>query len=141
MKRFSIFVLPVVLAGCGVEPLVEYTPIVDPYRTDMNAFNKDLVECRSVALSVEADYQKRQQEQALSNALAGALAGAITGAVVGAGSDYQGDLAAYGAAAGASAGLASNDYTHDLVKFGPRRVVDRCMAERGHKILNDVGRG
>ena len=137
MCLFSLLVV----TGCGVEPLVEYTPIVDPYRTNMQKFNKDLVECRSLALSVEADYQKRQKDQALSNALTGALAGAITGAVVGSGSGYQGELTAYGAAVGASTGLASNDYTYDLVKFGPRRVVDRCMADRGHRLLNDIGKG
>ena len=48
---------------------------------------------------------------------------------------------AYGAASGMAAGAANNDYTQDLVKFGPRRIVDRCMADRGHTILNDIGRG
>ena len=73
--------------------------------------------------------------------MAGLVVGALTGAVVGSGSNYQSELVAYGAASGMAAGAASNEYTQDLVKFGPRRIVDRCMADRGHKILNDIGRG
>jgi hypothetical protein len=76
-----------------------------------------------------------------ANIMAGLLVGAITGAVVGSGSSYQGELAAYGAASGMAAGASATDYTHELVTFGPRRIVDRCMAERGHAILNDAGRG
>lgn len=47
----------------------------------------------------------------------------------------------YGAASGMATGAATDDYTDDLVKFGRRRIVDRCMTERGHVILNDPGRG
>lgn len=130
------------LAACAqVEPLSEYRPVVDPARTNKVRFDRDLEACRTVALQVEADYKKRQQEQLGANLMTGLLVGAITGAVVGSGSNYQGEMAAYGAASGMAAGAAANDYTQDLVKFGPRRIVDRCMAERGHKILNDIGRG
>jgi len=59
----------------------------------------------------------------------------------GGGTNYQRELTAYGAASGMAAGAATNDYSYDLVTYGPRRVVDRCMAERGHTILNDIGRG
>lgn len=76
-----------------------------------------------------------------ANIMAGLIVGAITGAVVGSGSGYQGELAAYGAASGMAAGAAATDYTHDLVTFGPRRIVDRCMTERGHVVLNNPGRG
>ena len=75
------------------------------------------------------------------NMLVGLIAGALVGAAVGSGSDYQGDLAAYGAVSGMAAGAESNDYTYDLVKFGPRRIVDRCVADRGHKVLSDIGKG
>lgn len=130
------------VAGCAeLEPLTEYRPVVDPERTNMPHFERDLEACRDVALQVEADYRQRQQEQMGANIVAGLVVGAITGAVVGGGTNYQGELAAYGAASGMAAGAAANDYTHDLVTYGPRRVVDRCMAERGHTILNDIGRG
>ena len=141
-KKLSIIFLGCTLLGaCATESLVDYSPIVDPKMIDQTKFDKDIVECRSIALQVEADYRKRQSEQAMSNMLAGALAGAITGAVVGSGSDYQSELTAYGAASGMAAGAAANDYTRDLVKYGPRRVIDRCMANRGHTLLNDIGRG
>lgn len=130
------------VTGCAkLEPLTEYRPVVDPARTNMPRFETDLEACRGVAVQVEADYRQRQQEQMGANIMTGLLVGAITGAVVGGGTDYQGELAAYGAASGMSAGAAANDYSYDLVTYGPRRVVDRCMAERGHTILNDIGRG
>jgi uncharacterized protein YcfJ len=130
------------VSGCAeLEPLTEYRPIVDPERTNMPRFERDLEACRAVAVQVEADYSKRQQEQMGANIMTGLLVGAITGAVVGGGTNYQGELVAYGAASGMAAGAATNDYTHDLVTYGPRRIVDRCMAERGHAILNDIGRG
>ena len=130
------------IAGCAeLEPLTEYRPVVDPERTNMPRFERDLAACRAIAVQVEADYRQRQQEQMGANIMAGLLVGAITGAVVGSGSSYQGELAAYGAASGMAAGASATDYTHDLVTFGPRRIVDRCMAERGHPILNDAGRG
>ena len=132
----------VAITGCAeLEPLTEYRPVVDPERTNMPRFERDLEACRAVAVQVEADYRKRQQEQMGANIMAGLLIGAATGAIVGSGSSYQGELAAYGAASGMAAGAAANDYSHDLVTYGPRRVVDRCMAERGHTILNDIGRG
>ena len=130
------------ITGCvGVEPLTEYRPIVEPERTNMPRYERDLEACRAVAVQVEADYRQRQQEQMGANLMAGLLVGALTGAVVGSGSGYQSELTAYGAVSGMAAGAATNDYSHDLVTFGPRRIVDRCMAERGHAILNDIGRG
>jgi len=130
------------MTGCAeLEPLTEYRPVVDAERTNMPRFESDLEACRAVAIQVEADYRQRQQEQMGANIMAGLMVGAITGAVVGGGSNYQGELTAYGAASGMAAGAAANDYSYDLVTFGPRRVVDRCMTERGHTILNDIGRG
>ena len=134
--------IAIAVSGCTeLEPLAEYRPVIDPGRTDQVRFESDLDECRAVAIQVEADYKKRQQEQLGANLLTGLVVGALTGAVVGSDSNYQSDLVAYGAASGMAAGAASNEYTQDLVKFGPRRIVDRCMADRGHKILNDIGRG
>ena len=138
---FGLIVALAVVGCVPVEPLSEYRPVVDPARTNKVRFERDLEACRVVALQVEADYKKRQQEQMGANIMAGLLVGAIAGAVVGSGSNYQGEMAAYGAATGMAAGAATNDYTQDLVKFGPRRIVDRCMNDRGHKILNDIGRG
>ena len=141
-ERFApLLLVATMLSACATESLVDYSPIVDPKMIDQAQFNKDIVECRSIALQVEAEYRKRQNAQAMSNMLAGAVAGAVTGAVVGSGSDYRSELTAYGAASGMAAGAAANDYTGDIVKYGPRRVIDRCMANRGHTLLNDIGRG
>ncbi|MFT4177833.1 MAG: hypothetical protein QM627_14445, partial [Luteolibacter sp.] len=50
------------LAGC-VQPLAEYTPVVDPARTNPAKFQSDLTACRNLALKVEADYKERQQKE------------------------------------------------------------------------------
>ena len=127
----------VTLSACApVQPLAEYRPVVDPGRSNPAQYESDLTACRSVATQVEADYRQRQSEEIGRNLMIGLLLGAATGAVVGGNSDW----AAYGAASGMAAGAGAGDYTHDLVTYGPRRIVDRCMADRGHRILNDIGR-
>lgn len=69
------------------------------------------------------------------NMMAGILLGAVAGAAIG----DSGNYAAAGAAYGAGAGVAATDT--ELAQGGPRRIIDRCMADRGHTILNDLGRG
>lgn len=131
-----------ILASCAeLEPLAEYRPVVDPARTDMTAFETDLGACRQIAIALQEDYRERQAAQAGANLMAGLLVGAMTGAVVGSGTGDQGRFVAAGALSGAAAGASTTDYSYDLVQFGPRRVVDRCMADRGHSILSDIGRG
>ena len=132
--------IALMLAGCAVEPLSDYRPVVDPARTSPANYETDLTACRAIALQVEADYKQRQKDQMGKNLIVGLLAGAAIGAVAGTNSRYQGDLMAYGAVTGMASGAANNDYSHDLVKYGPRRVIDRCMADRGHRILSDLGR-
>ena len=142
MRKF-IFCLPILGAvACDpVAPLTEYTPIVDPGKVSAARFQKDLVECRNLALQVEAEYKAKQEKEATQNLLAGMLVGALVGAAVGNNSGYQHDYITAGALAGASGAVGSGDYTYDLVTFGPRRVVDRCMTGRGYNILSDIGRG
>ncbi len=73
--------IAIAVSGCTeLEPLAEYRPIVDPGRTDQVRFESDLEACRAVAIQVEADYQKRQQEQLGANLMAGLVVGALTGA-------------------------------------------------------------
>lgn len=130
------------LAAC--EPpvqLKDYSPVIDTAHVSQARYNRDLQDCRNIALKVEADYKERQQKELGQRLVAGLIVGAITGAAFGSNQSNQGDYIAAGAAYGAAAGAASNDYTYDLVKFGPRRVVDRCMAGRGYRVLNDIGRG
>jgi len=133
-----------VAAGCqDVAPLAEYRPIVDPGRVDVASYETDLSECRNLALNVESEYRQRRQQELGQNLAAGIVAGAITGAIVGNntyGGHHQPNFITYGALAGAAAGVEAGDYTSDFVRYGPRRVVDRCMNNRGHELLNDIGR-
>jgi len=123
------------LGACVSEPLTEYRPVVDPSKSSPARFEQDLAACRSIALQAEAEYKRRQDEQMGQNIMAGLIVGAIAGAAIG----DSGNYAAAGAAYGAGAGMAATDT--ELAYGGPRRIVDRCMADRGHVILSDLGRG
>ena len=122
------------LSGC-VEPLAEYRPVVDPSMSSPAKFEKDLAACRAVATQAETEYKARQEKEMGQNLLAGLLVGAVAGAAVGGNSDW----AATGAAYGAASGVAATDT--ELAVGGPRRIIDRCMTQRGHAILNDLGAG
>ncbi|WP_050527618.1 glycine zipper family protein [Pseudorhodobacter aquimaris] len=135
MKRCIILSVTLLLAGCAQEPLTEYRPVVDPAKSSAAKFERDLAACKNVGLNAEAEYKKRQSEEMGRNMMAGILLGAVAGAVIGDSSGY----AAAGAAYGAGAGAAATDT--ELAQGGPRRIIDRCMADRGHTILNDIGRG
>ena len=127
------------LAACATqEPIYAYRPVVDPGRTDMARFENDLVACRNIAIQLEAEQNQRTSSQRGGNMLAGAVTGAALGALLGTGSGNQGNLIKAGVAAGAVSGAVKND---DPGSMQPRRVVDRCMQQRGHVLLNDPGRG
>lgn len=129
----------VVLAACTpVMTLDDYRPVVDPSKTNAKKFESDLSSCRNIAKAAEADYKERQAKEAQNQMVAGLLIGAIAGAAIGGDGQSAAAGAAYGGAVGATA---EGDYGHDLVTYGPRRIVDRCMTERGHVVLNDIGRG
>lgn len=126
------------LAACArPEPLYAYRPVVDPGRTDMSRFENDLAACRNIALQVEADQRTRANAARGGNMLAGALTGAALGALAGTGSGNQGNLIKAGIAAGTVSGAVANS---DPASMEPRRVVDRCMRERGYTLLNDMPR-
>ncbi|MCE8417790.1 glycine zipper family protein [Rhodovulum sulfidophilum] len=130
------------LTACApVQPLSEYKPVIDPAQTSSRKFDRDLGECRQIAIDLQAEYKDRAAKEAGRNILVGVLAGVAVGAIAGNNTGYQNDYILTGAAAGALGGAGSGDYGRDLVEYGPRRVVDRCMANRGYQILNDVGRG
>lgn len=130
------------LVGCAdPEPLYKYSPVVDPAKTSMAKFEHDLNACRAIALKVEADYLKRQRHQLITKMAAGALIGTVIGNVYGNSFGHKGEAIALATIYGTALGAYRNDYTYDLVRFGPRRVVDRCIAKRGYKLLNDKGRG
>lgn len=80
MKSFICLCLVVALSGCITQSLATYEPVVDPYSTDMNAFQADLVQCRGIASAVKAQYEKQASEQAANNLLIGVATGALVGA-------------------------------------------------------------
>jgi len=123
------------LLGCAEQPLTEYRPVIDPAASKPAKFERDLAECRTIALAAEAKYKERAEQEMGQRLLVGLLVGAAVGAAVGDNSNWAASGAAYGAASGA----ASVDT--ELAVGGPRRIVDRCLAERGHKVLSDPGKG
>lgn len=129
-----MFPLLLVLAACEQQTLAEYRPVVDPAKSTAAKFEQDLTQCRAVAMQAEANYKKQQNDQLGANLVAGVLVGALLGAAVG-----NSDTAAAGAGYGAVAGAAGTDF--EQAHGGPRRIIDRCMADRGHTILSDLGRG
>ena len=72
MKYAMVF-----LALCACEPvqtLDEYRPVVDPSRVSSKHFDADLAQCRDVAKTAQADYEKRAQKEANNNLVAGCSA-------------------------------------------------------------------
>ena len=128
------------VAGCGYQPsLSDYRPVVDSYTTDMAAYETDRGQCVSVALQAQAEYERQQREKRESNMTIGLIVGAIAGAAIGSTSGDAGDGAIVGGTMGAlEGGLAETEY--DPVT-SPRKIVDRCMKNRGYEILSDMGKG
>ena len=128
------------VAGCGYQPsLSDYRPVVDSFTTDMAAYETDRGQCVSVALQAQAEYERQQKAQRESNMTIGLIVGAIAGAAIGSASGDAGDGAIVGGTMGAlEGGLTETDY--DPIT-SPRKIVDRCMKNRGYDILSDLGKG
>ena len=123
----GLVTLHLALAACGYQPsLGDYRPVVDSYNTDMAAYEADRGQCVAVAMQAQAEYDRQQRLKWESNMTIGLIVGAIAGAAVG------GTLGAL------DGRLAETDY--DPVT-SPRKIVDRCMKNRGYKNLSDLGKG
>ena len=123
----GLVTLPLALAPCGYQPsLGDYRPVVDSYNTDMAAYEADRGQCVAVAMQAQAEYERQQRLKRESNMTIGLIVGAIAGAAVG---------VTLGALEG---GPGETDY--DPVT-SPRKIVDRCMKNRGYDILSDMGKG
>lgn len=136
-KKIAISVIMLsFLTACSVPVTTEqYTPVVDISASkNVNNYNNDLNECRSIALQKESEYQDRQNKEMAGRLIGGLILGAVVGQAVGGNSNWT----AYGAANGAAAGVASTDT--ELAQGGPKRIIDRCMAGRGYSVLNDPGK-
>lgn len=105
------------LAGCAQESaridLTSYAPVIDVKGQgyDMADYQQDLNECRMLGVRVQAAYEAQQKKERDD---------AKKAAIVGAG---------------------NLDYSRDITKFGPTSIVDRCMTDRGYKILSAEGFG
>ena len=74
------------------------------------------------------------------------MVGAVVGAAVGNALDNNNDSATtvgavYGAGLGAASAAEANDYNRAITKFGPTAIIDKCMENRGYKILSRSGYG
>ncbi len=125
-----------------------YAPVIDVAGNnyDPGTYNNDLAACRQLGITVQARYDEQrqsEQKQAAQTALLGAAAGAVLGSVLGSGRNNTAVTtgALYGGALGAAVGVEGIDYSRTLAKFGPTGIVDRCMTDRGYKILSAEGYG
>ena len=148
LKRLINIIIPgVLLASCGSETIniAGYSPVIDTYLYDLNQYNVDLNQCRSLGQAAQAKYEEQQsKEQAdmMASIIVGSLVGAAVGNAVDGNNDSGTTLGAtYGAAVGASVAAENDDYDRLFVKFGPTAVVDKCLANRGYKILSKEGYG
>ena len=140
-KIFLVLLMGLVLvfSVCtSTDTLALYQPVTDPKFTDPTKFQSDVTECREIAFKLQKEYQKRRTDETLA-AIVNIASGAVVGGAIGNAIGGTGSWTTAGAATGAA--VSGIDHTHDLVKYGPRRVVDRCMSNRGHKILSDPGKG
>ena len=79
--------------------------------------------------------KQRQDALMAPNILTGFLIGATIGNASEIGSETRKDTTKQGAVFGALAGAVESG---DDVKLGPRRIMDRCIANRGYDLLNDI---
>lgn len=119
MKHLSVLALAALLSACATTP--EYRPVIDTRNVDMNAYERDLTECKALAK------QRDIGQSAAAGAILGALIGAALGGAIG-GSDYVGYGAGVGAVQGTATGTASGANSQ-------YQIVERCLQGRGYQVL------
>ena len=149
IQSIILFGLTFFFFGCGSTAqrldLGTYSPVIDIYQYDTDKYNTDMAQCRQLAITAQARYDKQQAEEQ-ADIIASALVGAVVGAAVGNALDDNNDSATtvgavYGASVGAASAAEANDYDRLMTKFGPSAIIDKCMANRGYKILSRTGFG
>ena len=121
-KVVTIAVAAVLLAGCAA-PMHSYQPLVDGDTTSTQ-YQRDLEECRAYAMT-----KPSAENSAAVGAIVGALAGVALLALGGGRGGWGSEVAAVGAAMGGVQG-----YTEGAQ--GQQNVVKRCLAGRGHRVLD-----
>lgn len=138
MKRIAFLGLAaaMTLSACATPSatLPTYAPVVDPGAPNAHRYPADLKQCQLLAQQAEQKYIEEQNAELGANIVGGILVGALLGAAVG-----NSDTAGWGAGYGAASGIAATDF--ETAHGGPRRIIDRCLAGRGHQPLSDLGRG
>ena len=113
----SFLLLILILSGCATTG-VNYRPIVDTEKIDMNKFESDLSKCRQFA---------SQTTGAAERAAAGAILGALLAAAAGVRFD-RGSVARVGALSGAVGGAAEGETDQ-------RNIIRRCLGGRVYLVL------
>lgn len=121
-KVVTIAVAAAVLAGCAA-PMHSYQPLVDGDTTSTQ-YQRDLEECRAYAMS-----KPSAENAAAVGAIVGALAGVALLALGGGRGGWGNEVAAVGAAMGGVQG-------YNEGAQGQQNVVKRCLAGRGHRVLD-----
>ena len=121
-KVVTIAVAAAVLAGCAA-PMHSYQPLVDGDTTSTQ-YQRDLEECRAYAMS-----KPSAENAAAVGAIVGALAGVALLALGGGRGGWGNEVAAIGAAMGGVQG-------YNEGAQGQQNVVKRCLAGRGHRVLD-----
>ena len=121
-KVVTIAVAAALLAGCAA-PMHSYQPLVDGDTTSTQ-YQRDLEECRAYAMT-----KPSAENSAAVGAIVGVLAGVALLALGGGRGGWGNEVAAVGAAAGAVQGYSEGAQ-------GQQNVVKRCLAGRGHRVLD-----
>lgn len=116
MKAAIVLLVAVVLAGCG------HRVVIDRRGVDMNAYQRDLAECRTYADEVSGG------ARAATGALGGAVVGGAVGAILGDSRSAE-KLAGVGAVTGAARGGGSAARERST-------IVKNCLRGRGYQVLN-----
>lgn len=120
MKSIAI-IMAVFLSGCATQGTgSNYTPIVDQPNEH---YMRDLSDCQQHANKVMS-----AAESAVVGAIGGAMIGALIGRAMG-----GGEISNYGAKVGALSGATS---AAAGAETGQRGIISKCLAGRGHKVLN-----
>ena len=121
-KIVTIAVAAALLAGCAA-PMHSYQPLVDGDTTSTQ-YQRDLEDCRAYAMT-----KPSAENSAAVGAIVGALAGVALLALGGGRGGWGNEMAGVGALIGGVEGYSKG-------ADGQQGVVKRCLAGRGHRVLD-----
>ncbi len=132
-----VLVVCVLVTGClATVPVNPYErpTLVDPYRTDMVAYQRDYGQCASLANQTDA--QAAANSGAVGGAVLGVLFGAAVGAIIGAAFHDAGSGAAFGAALGGVEGAAGGAAgSYGAARADQEGSLRACLRGRGYNLI------